>query len=130
VKVHWLTAEQVVEAHVLLLERWGGASGGGHRGSAYQGAEAAVNAVKNSYYEDVHELAAAYAVYVVQGHVFMDGNKRAGQAAAEIFLESNGLRTSFGAGVMPKLMIELQGRSEKGENVDSLVAWLAERLRG
>jgi hypothetical protein len=58
--------------------RWGGQPGGGHRGAENEGAEAAVQAVKNSYYDKLEDLAAAYAVYIVQGHVFMDGNKRTG----------------------------------------------------
>ena len=115
--------------HTILLEKWGGAEGGGHRGSSYQGVEAAVQAVKNSYYEDAHELAASYAVYIVQGHVFLDGNKRTGQAAMETFLEENGLRLTTAIGILPGYMIELQGRAERGERTDALIAWLADRLR-
>jgi death-on-curing protein len=36
-------------------------------------------------------LAAAYAVGIVQGHPFTDGNKRTGFMAAAAFLELNGL---------------------------------------
>jgi death-on-curing protein len=37
-------------------------------------------------------LAAAYAVGIVQGHPFTDGNKRTGFMAAAAFLELNGLK--------------------------------------
>src|SRR3990167_3607639 len=53
--------------------------------------EAATRAVENSYYEDPYDLAAAYAVYIVQGHVFLDGNKRSAAFAACEFLRANGL---------------------------------------
>ncbi len=36
------------------------------------------------------ELAAAYAFGIVRNHPFIDGNKRAGLAAADVFLQLNG----------------------------------------
>ena len=126
--VKWLDAEAIVAIHEDLLERWGGAPGGGHRGSSYEGVEAATQAVKNSYYETVEELAAAYAVYIVQGHVFMDGNKRSGAAVLATFMHGNdqppkiSWRDLFGA------MVDLQKRSEDGEDTNRLIAWLAAKL--
>lgn len=122
----YLSADQVTEIHAALLERFGGEEGGGHRGEGYEGVEAAVQAVRNSYYESLEELAAAYAVYVVQGHVFMDGNKRTGQAAMLTFLALNGRRCTLRDSV--KTMVELQTRAEDGERTDTLIRWLAGRL--
>ena len=123
----YLSADQVVEMHAVLLERFGGEEGGGHRGEVgYEGAEAAVQAVRNSYYESLEELAAAYAVYIVQGHVFMDGNKRTGQAAMLTFLAINGHRRTIRNVV--ETMVELQRRAEDGERTDTLVRWLSEQL--
>jgi death-on-curing family protein len=126
----FLSAEQVVQIHAELLERWGGASGGGHRGADYQGVEAAVQAVKNSYYESAQELAASYAVYIVQGHVFMDVNERTGAAAMLTFLHANGVSARLGSKRLANLMIELQVRAENGVGTDSLIAWLASQLTG
>lgn len=39
---------------------------------------------------DPYRLAAAYAVYIIRSHPFIDGNKRAGLAAALTFLRYNG----------------------------------------
>jgi death-on-curing protein len=123
----YLSTEQVVEMHTVLLDRFGGEAGGGHRGEVnYEGAEAAVQAVKNSYYESLEELAAAYAVYIVQGHVFMDGNKRTGQAAMLTFLALNGQRRTIRDVV--QTMVELQTRAEEGERTDALIRWLAGQL--
>ena len=125
--LRFLTAKQIVHMHDVLLRRYGGEEGGGHRGVDNEGVDAAVQAVKNSYYEIPQELAAAYAVYIVQGHVFMDGNKRAGCAAMLTFLEANGL--SVGAPARdPRVMVELQQRAEAGESSGSLIAWLASLL--
>jgi death-on-curing protein len=124
--VRFLSAEQVTALHDALLERWGGDVGGGHRGPLYyEGADAAVQAVKNSYYGTIEELAAAYAVYVVQGHVFLDGNKRTGAAAMLVFLEANGIQIDVAPTKIVTTMIELQERAEAGEDARRLVQWLA-----
>ena len=114
--------------HAELLQGWGGAEGGRHRGADYEGVEAAVQAVKNSYYESREELAAAYAVYVVQGHVFMDGNKRTGAAAMLTFLLANGGRTRRTSNEVAQAMLELQARAEAGEGTDQPVSWLSKLL--
>jgi len=126
--VRFLSSDQVVAMHAELLERWGGAAGGGHRGVDYEGVEAAVQAVKNSYYESREELAAAHAVYIVQGHVFMDGNKRTGAAAMLTFLLANGGRTRRSSNEVAPAMLELQARAERDERTDQLVSWLSSLL--
>ncbi len=126
--MRFLSSDQVVAMHEALLERWGGAEGGGHRGVDYEGVESAVQAVKNSYYESREELAAAYAVYIVQGHVFMDGNKRTGAAAMLTFLLANGGGTARSSSEVAQAMLELQARAEAGERTDQLVSWLSTLL--
>jgi death on curing protein len=126
--VKFLSSDQVVAMHAELLERWGGAEGGGHRCVDHEGVEAAVQAVKNSYYESREELAAAYAVYIVQGHVFLDGNKRTGAAAMLTFLLANGGRTRRSSNAVARAMLELQSRAAAGERTDQLVSWLSTLL--
>jgi death-on-curing protein len=126
--VRFLTAEQVIAMHDALLDRFGGLAGGGPRGEGYEGVEAAVQAVKNSYYETVEELAAAYGVYLVQGHVFLDGNKRTGAAAMLTFLEANGVPITIPPEELASMMIDLQLRSEAGEAAPRLIAGIASML--
>jgi len=111
--------------HEVLLDEFGGLAGGGPRGESYEGVEAAVQAVKNSYYETVEELAAAYAVYLVQGHVFLDGNKRAAAAAMLTFLEANGVSVKIPPEELASMMIDLQKRSEAGEDASRLISGIA-----
>lgn len=124
-KRRFLTAEQVVALHDALIERDGGSLGGGARGAGFEGVDAAVQAVKNSYYESLEELAAAYAVYVVQGHVFLDGNKRTGAASLLVFLETHGVRIRIPAERLAAMMIELQERAGGGASAADLVEWIA-----
>lgn len=127
-RLRFLSPEQVVALHDAVLRETGGRSGSGHRGSSYEGVDAAVQAVKNSYYDTTEELAAAYAVYIVQGHVFAAGNKRTGAAAMLTFLHANGARTALDDESLAMLMIELQRRAESGEDAARLVRWIAGRL--
>lgn len=127
-RLRFLSPEQVVALHDAVLREAGGLAGGGHRGSGYEGVDAAVQAVKNSYYDTVEELAAAYAVHIVQGRVFADGNKRTGAAAMLTFLHANGGRTALSDERLATLMIELQRRAEAGEDLARLVRWIAAEL--
>lgn len=122
----YLSAEQLVAMHAQLLEHFGGEEGAGHRGPGYEGVEAAVQAVRNSYYQDIDQLGAAYAVYIVQGHVFMDGNKRTGYAAMLTFLAHNDRALTLHNPV--ETMVQLQERAESGERTEELVRWLVEQL--
>lgn len=74
------------------------------------------------------EIAAAYAVYIVQGHVFMDSNKRSGWAALSTFLEANGGSCGVSVERRWSAMTEMQTRSENGERTDTLIAWLVQTL--
>jgi len=126
--LRFLSPEQIIAIQDTLLAATGGRGGGGPRGAAYEGVDAAAQAVKNSYYETLEELAAAYAVYIVQGHVFADGNKRTGAAAMLTFLRANGRRTAISDERLAAMMIELQRRAESGEDVGRLVRWIAVEL--
>ena len=126
--LRFLSPEQIIAIHDTLLGATGGRGGGGPRGAAYEGVDAAAQAVKNSYYETLEELAAAYAVYIVQGNVFGDGNKRTGAAAMLTFLRANGRRTAISDERLAAMMIELQRRAESGEDVERLVRWMAAEL--
>ena len=126
--LRFLSPEQIIAIHDALLGATGGRGGGAHRGAAYEGVDAAARAVKNSYYETLEELAAAYAVYIVEGHDFADGNKRTGAAAMLTFRRANGRHATISDQDLAVMMIELQRRAESGEDVGRLVRWIAAEL--
>ena len=122
--VRFLDPDMLIFMHAELLARWGGDEGGGHRGEAGEGAEAAAQAVKNSYYDTIEELAAAYAVYIV----FLDGNKRTAAAALATFMVGNGVELRLSDIELFRAMLDLQQRSEQGERVDRLIVSLVALL--
>jgi death-on-curing family protein len=129
-EVRFLSVEQVLRIHEEMLRRYGGSRIPGHRGEV-EGVTAAVMAVINSYYSDVLDLAAAYAVYIVMGHVFGDGNKRTASGAALTFLHVNGVLVAPAPGELRDLLIELQLRAERDPRppTQALVAFVAGWLR-
>jgi prophage maintenance system killer protein len=100
----------------------------GARGASFEGVDAAVQAVKNSYYESLHELAAAYAVYIIQEQAFADGSKRTGAAAMLTLFEANGESMHISDIELVTMTIELQRRAEGGESAMAPIGWIAGML--
>lgn len=87
----WFSLEMVEALHALVLAKHGG--GRGVRDA--RRLESALFRPRNLHaYEraSLPQMAAAYAAGVIEGHPFVDGNKRTGLALAIAFLEFNGLR--------------------------------------
>jgi death-on-curing protein len=87
----WLSGEECLIAHEILVVRFGGTHGLRDAGLL----DSALNKPRQLFCYGspaLHEMAAAYAFGIVKNHPFLDGNKRAGFIAASLFLESNGLR--------------------------------------
>ncbi|NOS82793.1 MAG: type II toxin-antitoxin system death-on-curing family toxin [Nitrospira sp.] len=87
----YLTFAEVLELHQSVLERWGGA--GGIRDINIL--ESALAQPRQSFgeadlYPDLASQAAALCFSLVLNHPFIDGNKRIGHAAMEVFLMVNG----------------------------------------
>jgi death-on-curing family protein len=121
-RVRFLSVEQVIAMHDTLVTPEVGL---GVRASRV---DAAMQAVKNSYYEGLHELAAAYAVYVIQEQAFADGSKRTGAAAMLTLLEANGESVHISDMELVTMTIELQRRAEGGESAMALIGWIAGML--
>lgn len=87
----WFTVEMAEALHALVLAQHGGGRGVRDR----RRLESALQRPRNLHAYGAPtfaEMAAAYASGVIEGHPFVDGNKRTGLALAIAFLEFNGLR--------------------------------------
>ena len=82
----YLTVAEVISIHYQQIEEYGGEYGMLNQGAL----EAAVFRPQTGYYHDLSEEAAALLESLVNNHPFVDGNKRAGFAAAHVFLLVNG----------------------------------------
>jgi death-on-curing protein len=86
----FLNLEEVVDIHRDQIERYGGTLGVRDWG-LLQSAVAMPSATFGGRFlhSDLLEMAAAYLFHIVQNHPFIDGNKRVGAVAADVFLALN-----------------------------------------
>jgi len=125
--MRYLALGEVVELHRRLLEATGGASGIRDFGAL----ESAIAQPKATFEGvDLHptlvEKAAALGFSLVQGHAFVDGNKRVGHAAMETFLILNGTEIDAPVDDQERLMLDLAaGRIGRNHLVD----WLRQHVK-
>ena len=89
--MRYLTLAQVIELHRRVVDQSGGASGLRDIG----GLESAIAQPRMTFggddlYPTLIEKSGALCFSLVQNHPFVDGNKRLGHAAMEVFLILNG----------------------------------------
>jgi death on curing protein len=115
----FLTKDEVLAIHASRIARYGGTVGIRDNG-LLDSALAAPRATFGGEYlhGTVHEMAAAYLFHIVQNHPFVDGNKRAGLAAALAFLALNDTWVS----APPDELVELVLGVARGEVSKSEVA--------
>ena len=87
---HWLSLASTLALHEMVVADYGGDASIRDAGRL-QSALARPQHLFSYGEPTLARLAAAYAVGVVEGHPFTDGNKRTGFMAAAAFLELNGL---------------------------------------
>ena len=87
----WLSKQIVLAIHDEQLAEHGGAAGVRDEGLLESALARPLN--RASYGDpDIAELAAVYAMGIVRNHPFVDGNKRTGFAALDMFLALNGAK--------------------------------------
>lgn len=91
--VVFLTVEQVIGLHRRSIDRYGGSHGLRDPGLL----ESAVLSPQQTFggeylYQDIESMAGALWHSLVMNHPFVDGNKRIGLRAADVFLLLNGLQ--------------------------------------
>lgn len=89
--VRYVTLAEVLELHRRVIEAWGGSPGLRDLGAL----EGALAQPRQTYggaelYPSIAEKAVALGFALIRNHPFVDGNKRVGHAALEVFLMLNG----------------------------------------
>ncbi len=125
--MRFVTLGEVLRLHELVVEQSGGASGL----RDLRQLEAAVAQPRatfdgNDLYPGVVEKAAALGFALIQGHPFIDGNKRVGHAALEVFLILNG--HGLEADVDEQERVILNVASGK-VSLESFTKWLSEHIK-
>lgn len=92
--MQFLEVEQIIKINKEVIHLSGGLHGLRDKNLL----ESAIMNPRNLlYYKNskLFELASSYAISIVKNHPFIDGNKRSGFGAMDLFLELNGTRLNF-----------------------------------
>ncbi|MGH8046739.1 MAG: type II toxin-antitoxin system death-on-curing family toxin [Chthoniobacterales bacterium] len=118
---YWLTKEECLALHDLMLADYGGAAGIRDVG-LLESALARPQQLFHYGKPTLAEMAAAYAAGIVKNHPFLDGNKRTGFMMGAGFLERNGLtfRATEAEAVLKTLALAASEIDEA-----AYAAWLA-----
>lgn len=99
--IRYLTVEEVIEIHDVLLGKFGGLSGIRDKNLLISAIEAPkASMFGNDLYHSIYDKASAYLHGIVCNHPFNDANKRTGLASTMVFLKANHSLRIFN---MPKL---------------------------
>jgi death-on-curing protein len=118
----WLLRVWALAAHERLIAEFGGASGIRDEGRMVAAMERPRQAFAYGV-TDLFTLAASYAHAVIQGHPFVDGNKRTGILSAIVFLELNGQSLHVPESDVVRHTLTLASRESTEED---LARWLRE----
>jgi len=123
----FLTMEEVVELHRMVIGQSGGACGIRDRaGLASAVAQPRMTFDGRDLYPTLVEQAAAIGFSLVSNHPFVDGNKRIGHAAMETFLLLNGLGLIATVDEQETVVLGLAGGGLKR---DAFTEWVRSHVR-
>ncbi len=125
--IRYLTLEEVLQLHREVLEQSGGLDGTRDP----NGLESAIVQPQMTFggqdlYTSIAEKAAALGYSLVCNHPFLDGNKRIGHAAMEVFLFVNGWVLNAGLDEQEQIMLHLAAAEMKRED---FIGWVQTHMQ-
>lgn len=122
----YLSLEQILDLHEKQVRTFGGSSGIRDRGALESAvARPAMTFGGEDLYPDVADKASALMHSLVMNHALMDGNKRIGASAAELFLEVNGYRLA----ALDDDLEQITLATARGElDAEALAIWFRQRI--
>ena len=122
-EVQFLSVDEVLEIHTVLIERFGGPPGVRDLGLL----ESALYRPRSGYYADLVEMSAAMFESLIMNHPFVDGYKRVAFFATDVFLRLNGYKFEVEARLAHQFLMGLF----ETENCDleHLRPWVSESIR-
>ena len=124
--IQYLSVEQVLRLHEPQIATFGGSPGLRDRGGLESAvARPAATFGGDDLYPDPATKVGALMHSLVMNHSFVDGNKRVGAMAAELFLEANGRRLPAGDEEFESMALAVA----RGEvDAESLAIWFRQRI--
>jgi death on curing protein len=124
--MRYLSLMEVLELHRQIIERSGGASDIRDLGLLKSAiAQPLMTFGGEDLYPPVIEKAVAIGFSIIMNHPFVDGNKRTGHAAMEVFLILNGMEISASVDEQENIVLAVASGEMKRE---AFVEWLQQRI--
>ncbi len=122
----YLSVEQIELLHQAQIEKFGGSGGLRDRGALEAAAaRPAMTFGGEDLYPDLATKTAALMHSLAMNHAFVDGNKRVGAAAAELFVLLNGSTIEASDGEFERTSLAVA----RGEmDVEPLTIWFRQRI--
>jgi death-on-curing protein len=120
--MRFLSLREVLDLHRRLIDQTGGAAGVRDLGALESAlAQPRMTFGGQDLYPTLAEKAAALCFSLVQNHPFVDGNKRVGHAATEVFLMLNHFEIQASVDEQEELILSIASGIQSRED---LVQWL------
>lgn len=122
-EILFLTPEEVIVLHARAVELFGGESGLRDRGLLESATYAPQQTFDGEFlYPTIYAMAAALWHGLVKNHPFIDGNKRAGALATDVFLLVNGIEMLFDSDEIADLTLGIAEGRVTREALGDLIA--------
>jgi death-on-curing protein len=125
--MRYLTLADVLRLHEDLIASSGGGAGLGDLGRLQSAlAQPLASYGDEDLYPTVVAKAGALGFALIQGHAFIDGNKRIGHAAAEVFLVLNGFELDASVDEQERIILAI---ASSNLSRDEFIGWLEDHVR-
>ena len=121
--VQFLSLDEAIEIHSVLIERFGGPPGIRDLGLL----QSALYRPQTGYYHNLEEMAAALFESLIKNHPFIDGNKRVAFFATDVFLRMNGYKFQVEAKSAHQFLMNLF--ESDSCDLEHLLPWVSESIR-
>jgi death-on-curing protein len=124
--VRYLTLSEVLELHRQIINQSGGAMGILNLGGLESAlAQPRMTFAGSDLYPTIADKAAALGYSLIQNHPFIDGNKRTGHAAMEVFLVLNGFEIQAPLSEQEQMILQVASGDMA---LNRFTAWLQTHL--
>jgi death-on-curing protein len=129
--MQYVTLDEVLKLYRRIIERYGGSVGVHNLGALESTlAQPHMTFGGEELYPTIVEKAAALGFSLIKNHPFVDGNKRTGHAAMEVFLVLNGFEIDAPVDEQQRVVLQVaSGELERKEFTDWLRARITEKQK-
>lgn len=124
----FLTIEQILQLHSLVIQKTGGSDGVRDMGRLQSAVATQQQEVfGQELYPSLYDKAAALIRAIIADHAFVDGNKRTGMLAGLTLMEVNGVRSKITEGALEDFAVQV---AVEHMEVVAIAEWLQEHSSG